>query len=782
MPGNFQRRVQASKRAETQRLRYKRKMRRLARAAGDTCSSTTSDDETPPRITQPVPPDTRPAGDCSISRTDDDTRGQQVAVSHTTPQSPSYSSAPSCPATPTSRSSASRGDCSENEEVSGASDLDGTDTPAAGNDNAPPAPTDDPHEQPADVSERARDCLRDYLIHMAAHKVSKRAIESSYAFFKSSIDILASAKMDGCLPGFADMWSDVATKVPKIFMDFAHLNTETNKVVEEHRLTEYPRKKYSDQKYSALYSVTYMNVRDIMEFHARRHSCAVPNKPMVVLHNDGFPEANTSHATTVDMVSMSFIGCTTVYPVRVLRPIVPAASPHLKPIRMKLLWQAVVEQLNECNADVIHIMGDAPKRATYIGKVQHNGTYPCDVCVAKTVAVDVDKPQGGRKVRVLPYDTTATAELRSSEQSIEIAAKIAAGDLTVGEEDAIGFTSLSPLWALKNHRAPGTPFDLVNRVPVDAMHAVALGVTKSMFEMTCTMDKTSQSTNSTERPFTVLQFTNHLRTVKVPSEFSRRTGVWDFAKSTAEQFLHICLFYYIIILEIMPQASLRREVWAMYCFGIRAFTLPDEEFQHVHMPAGWQAFWRHFVYLHEKIFGKRYSSYNLHLQLHWPRMRELHGPLLKATAFANEKYYGFYKAHTQPGTPSPPKQGMRGTYVAYLKNHTCRRRKIAYSDKVTSRTDDSLVYKFDNGKYTFFKLVSRHGGDAWIANEFSVVPYQTDIDYPGQDNRSLQVGIAKVVENCETRCFLRDSEITGKAIRVGEVAIMSVPMDVLVNI
>ena len=93
-----------------------------------------------------------------------------------------------------------------------------------------------------------------------------------------------------------------------------------------------------------------------------------------------------------------------------------------------------------------------------------------------------------------------------------------------------------------------------------------------------------------------------------------------------------------------------------------------------------------------KVFGEKFITYNFHHMLHLEKMRD-HGPFGDISSIPFEAFFSTVTRSYRRGTPNIPLQAMQFVYTRLLRPHACRR-SVSVKDKVTSRSNDSLIYQF----------------------------------------------------------------------------------------
>lgn len=158
-------------------------------------------------------------------------------------------------------------------------------------------------------------------------------------------------------------------------------------------------------------------------------------------------------------------------------------------------------------------------------------------------------------------------------------------------------------------------------------HFIALGVGKLLLLLTFkkgTRDtyKTSKGPNQTVtrtaqcKKIEPSKLNDELRQVRVPYEFSRNTRDLDHTVYKAEEYRNFVLFMFPLCWKVMPQdQDVNKRMFSMLGFLIRAYTLPDEEYQCIEL-ATLIFVQGKFVSLMKTQHGEWNCTYNVHLGNH----------------------------------------------------------------------------------------------------------------------------------------------------------------------
>ena len=108
-----------------------------------------------------------------------------------------------------------------------------------------------------------------------------------------------------------------------------------------------------------------------------------------MLSSDGVSETKST-SITLDVYSLKFENCKTIYPLRIVKPIKKIDFDHT------LHFNLALNDIYSSNCKVRYFIGDNPKRAIVRQCLSHSSWYPCEYCSCKgtkivTNDVEIDK-------------------------------------------------------------------------------------------------------------------------------------------------------------------------------------------------------------------------------------------------------------------------------------------------------------------------------------------------------------------------------------------------------
>ena len=464
---------------------------------------------------------------------------------------------------------------------------------------------------------------------------------------------------------------------------------------------------------------------------------------------DGIQECKSS-SLSVDVYSVSFTNCRTVYPIKIIR-----TSNKYKLNQQEDLKEIIADiYANGCS--IRAAVGDNPKWSFFRCALASGSSYGCEYCEGRAEYI-VCKDKNGNKSRghlAWPY-STANCPARTREKIIDITDRLRNGE-NLDREEAKGFWGTSPFLALEN-------FCFVKDIPVEYMHFSCIGVGKRLLELTFNVGENRD--RITKRKLSEASTYNKLISeVKVTREFNRRIRNLDFGVIKAQEFRNIITIFFPIVLKCIPDDHPKeKKLWLQLAFSLRACIVPNVEFEPISknlikMTA--LSFYKNF----ESLFGKRNCSYSIHMTSH---LLEIRGevPLTERSAFKFENFYSELRNLFQPGTISPTKQIIRNCYMKrHLENHNCVKSNF-YDIESNGREDNSLIYLYDNNMHQLYKIIEKIDENNYVCNPQGRFSYKTDL--LNNVNWDL-VGVYKVGPYSNEKVNIHRNQIHGKVVKIND--------------
>ncbi len=517
-------------------------------------------------------------------------------------------------------------------------------------------------------------------------------------------------------------------------------------------LPAFPQKEICRRRILTTYTLFECRLLDVVAFHAHLHgNHEEPDHRMEFdIGLDGVPES-VSGGVSIDVLTLRFVPCRSVYTLAVLRPRRTGLQ-----IPDSVILKSFVDDYNDILAGRTHpvnkvrlryVICDAPKRARLLNMKNHTGYMSCQFC-------HIHGERGKRAVR-FPCEDEQTLSAPRNRETFEACAD-EAERLAVADVDGVKGSSIL-------RSIPG--FDYVMSMPQERLHLADLGICRLLCRLMFKCRGVTHQSDYAKWAVSTDMLDEAMRSVRLPSDSSRRTRDFNFSAYKGEEYRNLYLALWPLVAETVNPAA--REVWLHFVYVMRGLLVREEGFI---APERVRAWHRKFV----NVFGKDASSYNVHAFTHIAILRTL-GLLTETSAVRNESHYGDMKRRCMSGTPSVGLQGIQDCHVRNLGSHVCVRR-TRISPRTTSKCDDSILYTEPHG----FVRVTKVLPDGYEARRIAICP----TNYPLPDLDFQTVLSYRVPNNCLTNVgeaiTVTYGQVRGKGVMVKQYLSM-LPLDVLLE-
>ena len=407
---------------------------------------------------------------------------------------------------------------------------------------------------------------------------------------------------------------------------------------------------------------------DVKQHH--RDSC--PNyEPVLDLSLDGIQESKSS-ALSVDVYTVSFKNCKTVYPIRIIRPI------NKYKFNEQIQLKTVVADINQNHCKIKNAIMDNPKRSMARCALCSGASYACEYCESRAEYVrilDFDKKLKGQIA--WPF-STFNGPKRTKEKIVDITQKIESKEITTKEEKK-GFWGTSTFLNQDD-------FDFIENLPVEYMHSGCIGVVKRMVVLTFNVGEVRK--RKTKRKLSdVSEFNKLISLIQSPHEWNRRCRHLDLGVMKAQEFRNLIICFFPIVVKCIPNSFKKEQkTWLQLAYIVRACTISNKEFNEISKKKIEQvaeSFYKNF----ESVYGKHNCSYSVHV---FPsHILQIRGdePLTSKSAFKFENFYAELRNLFQPGTQSTSKQILQNCYMKrQLEFHCCEKKFVLMLKKMEKKT------------------------------------------------------------------------------------------------
>ncbi len=512
-----------------------------------------------------------------------------------------------------------------------------------------------------EVKENVAMISKFFVALQARREVPFRVMIDIVEFLRSRSKEVGEVLHAGALPAFRVMRERAVKQAPKVKVDVLCEDEEGDKV-EFKALSRYPRKEVRERNLVPQYSLYYVSLADVWNWHAASHK----EKGSLVsrvfdVSLDGVPESRSS-GLSFDVLSVRFTDCESIYSIAVMQPGKKGMGSM-----DSITIQHLLQDLSQSDLRIRYVIADAPKRASLQGLKTHAGTFGCPYCVAR-------KEEGKFSSSSFGSEPRSDAALRRSADAI-----------AAGGPEEFGVKGPSPL-----QHVPG--LDLIRHVPAEPMHLIFLGVVRKMIRFMYKNQTAGpkQMCKLKERA-DVAPLNGILAKAQGLTDFSRRPRDLDVAVYKAEEYRNLTLAYWPAVMDTCPARA--RKLWLLTVYLVRAYCLPDKFFADLDGGELRTQLIRQWYELFEATFGIGLCTYNVHVFSHIGEVRSINA-LSEVSACAFEDQYAILKKNYRPGTTSLGSQALTTCNLAHMTGHRCRRKKELTLTQ-TKRVNDRYLYLKD---------------------------------------------------------------------------------------
>ena len=507
------------------------------------------------------------------------------------------------------------------------------------------------------------------------------------------------------------------------------------------------------------------------------------------------------------MYSVKFKNCKTIYPLRLVRPLVK------KKIDNKAQLSEVINDISSNNFIITQFIADNLKRATAKECKNHASWFPCEYCYGKGVKIEITTnskakkqlmeqmklvqekmaeyenvhppPESRSNYRNLmllqeklkkslnalqsksnirwPY-STMKSEHRSRRSIIETVEKLENNE-NLAIDEARGIVGRSLFLDLEY-------FDFVYDIPAEYLHSSCLGVVKRLTILTFNVGE-NRPRVTTRKLTPPEKFNTLMLRVKVHKEFPRRARKLDVSIFKGQEYRNLALFFFPLIIACLESEDQEITLWLNLAYMMRSSVIPSNEFAS-HDINTINECCDIFYKLFEQLFGIDNTFYNLHVFISHLMEIRTHGPLTETSAFKFESFYGEMRRAFVSGTVSPLKQIMKNVLLARtIRKHVCENN-IFISNYETNMESNNMIYCFVRDEYKIYEIAD--------INENIVTCHKIG-QYPAKFNQTpnlmwSKVGVFKKGGKCSTPTEINISDISGKVLKVDKY-LLTCPINVL---
>ena len=347
----------------------------------------------------------------------------------------------------------------------------------------PRSDDDVPESEGTKTQKLTRVISRAFVREQTLHKMSKDGAQAILHLVDLHLDDLVYLKDTlGHLPSFKTMARKAEFDLPKPKIEILFRSKvqrdDTGNFIEkkESNLQVYPKKRYSAAEWSAVYEITWLDVKEVMDLHKTLHPEHQWTK--VWISDDGVSPIRSS-SVSFHIYCIMFEGCWTPYPIMIFEPNPTLFKRDLLP--QKELAKRFLSLIDEANLTLLGILADGKVRPVWQQIKTQPAKFGCQYCEVQSVRVSKED-EFRRRAGLWPKESgpltwsykTVGFQKRTNERLQQYAARVLEED---DPDELRGVIGRSCLFDYNTH-----PVDVIKQVPHDYMHTVAGGVIKRIAE------------------------------------------------------------------------------------------------------------------------------------------------------------------------------------------------------------------------------------------------------------------------------------------------------------
>ena len=124
----------------------------------------------------------------------------------------------------------------------------------------------------------------------------------------------------------------------------------------------------------------FFQLSDVIHCHNSTCPSASNSAPVVKLSLDGISESRSTNIS-LDVYSMKFNACHSVYPITIIRPLCKLSVNYYQQ------FKKVLEHITNNNCELSHVIADNPKHAFIRNSLCHGAKYACEYCFANGISL-----------------------------------------------------------------------------------------------------------------------------------------------------------------------------------------------------------------------------------------------------------------------------------------------------------------------------------------------------------------------------------------------------------
>ena len=262
-----------------------------------------------------------------------------------------------------------------------------------------------------------------WLASIVSHDISISAACHLWKLAFTWIEsIMLRKKLEGVkkIPQFAHLRRKLIKNLcPPVTIRVSYKDTDTGQIISPPPSDIVHHKQYSDiKKFQKLHEISSVKIKDVIKIHQSMNYRHKNDVVTVDLSCDGVADANSS-GITMDMFTVSFPECRTVYPLVAIRPNDKSS------INFQEELDRVLCDLKDNNVKIRNVLADNPMRALMRNCKNHASYFSCEYCrsSASFYSNEEEHKQAKKnhlfKVKQLKVDIAKLLRCQGSEEKIK---------------------------------------------------------------------------------------------------------------------------------------------------------------------------------------------------------------------------------------------------------------------------------------------------------------------------------------------------------------------------
>ena len=364
-----------------------------------------------------------------------------------------------------------------------------------------------------------------------------------------------------------------------------------------------------------------MYLKDAIRFMLKRHGWREDLPCDVLLGCDGVKESNKVNSATIEVTYIALLLC-------YRHPLALRLGRGYKPsaVDSEEMVNRVVDEIvkTQGQVNVYAYISDKPARSKINKLAEVASIWTCEFCVEPGVRMEYPDENGLMRGKAA-FPLRENVELKTHDMVKEV---MTTGPPLSKDNRVLGYCGKSILLKL-----PG--FDIVNDVVVETLHGLFLGLQKRLIGLIFLFDSDAVKPHlAPAHRINPTDFIGEARPLKAPSDFNRGVQRLEVAMK-GEEFRNFSLCTAFLLGHKLQSVRHRLvQVQLLFSFVVRAYLLPQKEFEWCQETVNIRQVSHHFQELYHKFHSYTWVYYS-HAFSHLDKVRAK-GPLTMLAMFPPE--------------------------------------------------------------------------------------------------------------------------------------------------